>query len=156
MTSVPKNVYIDKLDDIVDKYSNTYHRTIEMKPVDVKDNTYINFEKEINNKDPKFKVGDYVRISKYKNIFAKGYMPNWSEEVFIISKIKSTVSWTYVINELNGEKIIETFYEKELQTPNQQEFRIGKVIKRKGDKLYVKWKGYNNSFSSWIDKKDLV
>ena len=156
MTSVPKTVYIDKLDDIVDKYNNTYHRAIETKPVDVKGNTCINFEKEINNKDPKFKVGDYVRISKYKNIFAKGYMPNWSEEVFIISKIKSTVSWTYVINELNGEKIIETFYEKELQTPNQQEFRIGKVIKRKGDKLYVKWKGYNNSFSSWIDKKDLV
>ena len=91
MTEISKNVYIDKLDDIVDKYSNTYHRTIEMKPVDVKDNTYINFEKEINNKDPKFKVGDYVRISKYKNIFAKGYMPNWSEEIFIITKLKKTV-----------------------------------------------------------------
>ena len=77
MTSISKNIYIDKLDDIVDEYNNTYHRTIKMKPVDVKDNTYINFEKEVNNKDPKFKVGDYVRISKYENIFAKGYMPNW-------------------------------------------------------------------------------
>ena len=82
MTSISKNVYINKLDDIVDEYNNTYHRTIKMKPVDVKDNTYIDFKKEVNDKDPKFKVGDHVRISKYKNIFAKGYMPNWSEEVF--------------------------------------------------------------------------
>ena len=103
-----------------------------------------------------FKVGDYVRISKYTNIFAKGYMSNWSEEVFIINKIKNTVPWTYVINDLNGEEIIGTFYEKELQKTNQKEFRIGKVIKRKGNKLYVKWKGYYNSFNSWIDKKDLV
>ena len=84
MTSISKNVYIDKLDDIVDEYNNTYHTTIKMKPIDVKDNTYINTSKENNNKDPKFKVGDYVRISKYKNIFAKGYMPNLSEEVFVI------------------------------------------------------------------------
>ena len=73
-------MYIDKLDDIVDEYNNTYHRTIKMKPVDVKDDTYINFEKKLNDGDPKFKVGDHVRISKYKNIFAKGYTPNWSEE----------------------------------------------------------------------------
>ena len=86
MTSISKNVYIDKLDDIVDEYNNTYRTTIKMKTIDVKDNTYINTSKEINNKDPKFKVGDRVRISKYKNIFAKGYMPNWSEEVFIIKK----------------------------------------------------------------------
>ena len=79
MTSIPKNVYIDKLDDIVNKYNNTYHSTIKMKPVDVKSNTYIDSSKEINNKDPKFKIGDIVRISKYKNIFAKGYTPNWPE-----------------------------------------------------------------------------
>ena len=127
-----------------------------MKPIDVKDNTYIDFEKEINDKDPKFKVGDYVRISKYKNIFAEGYMPNWSEEVFIISKIKNTVPWTYVINDLNGEEIIGTFYEKELQKTDQKEFRIEKVLKEKNDELYVQWKGYNNSFNSWINKKDLV
>ena len=88
MTSISKNVYMDKLDDIVDEYNNTYHTTIKMKPIDVKDNTYFNTDKEINNKDPKFKVGDRARISKYKNIFAKGYMPNWSEEVFIIKKVK--------------------------------------------------------------------
>ena len=108
MTSISKNVYIDKL-DIVKKYNNTYHRSIKMKPVDVKDNTYIDFKKEINNKDPKFKVGDQVRISKYKNIFARGYMPNWSEEIFVIKKINNTVPWTYVINDLNGEEVIGTF-----------------------------------------------
>ena len=88
MTSISKNVYIDKLDDIVDEYNNTYHATIKMKPIDVKDNTYINADKEINNKDPKFKVGDHVRISKHKNIFTKGYVPNWSEEVFVIKNLK--------------------------------------------------------------------
>ena len=113
MTSISKNVYIDKLDDIVNKYNNTYHSTIKMKPVDVKSNTYIDSSKEINNKDPKFKIGDIVRISKYKNIFAKGYTPNWSEEVFVIKKVKNTVPWTYVISDLNGEEIVATFYEKE-------------------------------------------
>ena len=83
-------------------------------------------------------------------------MPNWSEEIFVIKKIKNTVPWTYVLNDLNGEQIIGTFYEKELQATNQREFRVEKVIKRKGDKLYVKWKGYDNSFNSWIDKKDIV
>ena len=103
MTSISKNVYIDKLDDIVNKYNNTYHSTIKMKPVDVKSNTYIDYSKEINNKDPKFKIGDIVRISKYKNIFAKGPTPNWSEEVFVIKKVKNMVPWTYVINDLNRE-----------------------------------------------------
>ena len=91
MTSISKNVYIDKLADIVNEYNNTYHTTIEMKPIDVKDNTYIDTDKETNDKDPKFKVGDRVRISKYKNIFAKGYTPNWSEEVFVIKKVKNAV-----------------------------------------------------------------
>ena len=108
-------MYIDKLYDIVRKYDNTYHTSIKVKPIYVKDNTYIDFKKESSDKDPKFKVGNHVRISKYKNIFAKGYMPNWSEEIFIIKKIKNTVPWTYVINDLNGEEIIGTFYEKELQ-----------------------------------------
>ena len=156
MTSISKNVYIDKLDDIVNKYNNTYHTTIKMKHIDVKDNTYINTSKKINNKDPKFKVGDCVRISKYKNIFAKGYTPNWSEEVFVIKKVKNTVPWTYVINDLNVEEITGTFYEKEWQKTSQEEFRIEKVIRRKGDKLYVKWKGCDNSFNSWIDKGSLV
>ena len=114
MTSISKNVYIDKVDDIVNEYNNRYHTTIKIELIDVKDNTYINTDKEINNKDPKFKVGDRVRISKYKNIFTKGYTPNWSEEVFVIKKVKNTDPWTYVINNLNGEEIMGTFYEKEL------------------------------------------
>ena len=93
MTSISKNVCIDKLDGIVNKYNNTY-RTIKLKPVDGISNTCINSSKEINNKDPNFKIGDIVRISKYKNIFAKGYAPNWSEEVFVIKKFKNTVLWT--------------------------------------------------------------
>ena len=79
-----------------------------------------------------------MRISKYKNIFARGYKTNWSEEVFVVNKTRNTVLWTYVINDLNGEEITGTFYEKELQKTNQKEFRIEKAIKRKGDKLYVK------------------
>ena len=127
MTSVSKNVYIDKLDDIVDKYNNTYHTTIKMKhTIDVKDNTYINTSKEINNKDPKFKFGDHVRISKYKNIFAKGYMPNWSEEVFVIKKVKNTVPWTYIINDLNDEEITGTFYEKNYKKQAKKNLELKK------------------------------
>ena len=124
-----------------------------MKPADVKDNTYVDFKKEANDKDPKFKVGDHVRSSKYKNVFAKGYTRNWPEEVFVVSKIKNTVPWTYVTNDLIGWEIIGTFYEKELPKTSQKELRIEKVIKRKGNKLYVKLKVYDNSFNSWIDKK---
>ena len=115
MISISKNVYVDKLDDIVDEYNNTYHTTIKMKPINVKDNTYIN-----------------------------------------AMLIKKLIPWTYVINDLNGEEITRTFYEKELQKTNHEEFRIEKVIRRNGDKLYVKWKGYDNSFNSWIDKASLV
>ena len=87
MTSISKNVYIDRLNDIVNKYNNAYHITIKLKPVDVKSSTYIDSSKEINDKNPKFKIGDTVRISKYKNVFAKGYTPNWSEEVFVIQSV---------------------------------------------------------------------
>ena len=123
-------MYIDKLDDIVDEYNNTYHRTVKMKPIAVKNNTYINIDKELNDNNPKSKVNDHVRISKYKNIFAKGYTPKWSEEILVIKKIKNAVPWTYVINDLNGEEIIGTFYEKDLQKIDQQEFKTEKVIKK--------------------------
>ena len=105
-------MHINKLDDIVGEDNNTYHRAIKMKPVDVKDNTHIDFKKEVSGGDPKFKVGDHVTISKYKNILAKGYTPNWSEEVSVVSKIKNTVPLTYIINDVKGEEIIVTFYEK--------------------------------------------
>ena len=155
MTAISKNVYFDVLDDIVNKYSNTVHRTIKMKPIDVTSDSYAEYNEDFNVTKPKFKVSDHVRISKYKNIFAKGYTQNWSK-VFVVSKIKDTVTWTYVISDLNSESITGTFYEKELQKTNQKEFRIEKVLKRKGDKLYVKWKGYDSRFNSWIDKKDLI
>ena len=138
MTSISKIVYIDKLDDIVNKYKNTYHCTIKMKPINVKSNTYIYSSKEINDKNPKFNIGDIVRISKYKNVFAKGYTSNWSEEVFVIKKVKNTVPRPYLINTLNGEEIVGTFYENKFQKTNHKEFIIEKVIKRKGDKLHVK------------------
>ena len=156
MTAISKNVYFDVLDDIVNKYNNTVHRTIKMKPIDVTSDSYAEYNEDFNKKDPKFKVGDHVRISKCKNIFVKGYASNWSKEVFVVIGIKNTVPWTYVVIDLNGEEITGSFYKKELQKSSQEEFRIEKVIKRKGDKLYVKWKGYDNRFNSWIHKKDLI
>ena len=156
MTSISKNVYIDKLDDIVNKYNKEYHSTIKMKPVDVRSSTYIDSSKTNDDKNPKFRIGDIVRISKFKNIFAKSYVPNCSEEVLLIKIVKSTVPWTYIISDLKDEEIVGTFSEKELQKTNQKEFKIEKVIKRKGNKLYVKWKGHNSVFNSWNDKKDIV
>ena len=114
---------INKLDDLVNEYNNTYHIKNKMKPVDLRDNKYIDSSKEVNNNYPKLKVDDHVRISKYKNIFAKGYTPNWSEEVFVIKKVKNTVPCTYIINDLNGEEIVGTFYD------NCK--RIEKVINKK-------------------------
>ena len=112
MTAVSKNVDFDVLDDIVNKYNNTVRRTIKMKPIDVTSDSYAEYSEYSNETEPKFKVSNLVRISKYKNIFAKGYTQNWSEEVFIISKIKNTVPWIYVISDLNGEPIAGSFYEK--------------------------------------------
>ena len=134
MTAVSKNVYL-MLHDIVNKYNNTVHRSIKMKPIDVTSDSYAEYNEDSNVTKPKFKVGDHVRISKYKNIFAKGYTPNWSEEVFLVSKIKNTVYWTYVISDLNDELITGSFYERELQKTNQEKFRIGKALKIIGDEL---------------------
>ena len=154
MRAISKNVSFEVLDDIVNKCNNTVQKTIKMKPIDVIDNSCAEYNEYFNKKDPIFKVGDNVRISKYKNIFAKGYTSNWWEEFFVIGKTKNTVPWTYNVSDLNGEEIAGSFYEKELQKNSQKEFRIEKSLKRKADKLYVKWKGYNNWFNSWIDKKD--
>ena len=142
---ISKNVHILKLDDIVNKHNNAYHSTIKIKPVDIESNTYISSSKQISDHDHSFKIGDIVRISKYKNIFAKAYFPNQSEEIFMIQKVKNTVSRTYITSDLQGKEIAGTCYEKELQKTNQKMFRVEKVIKRKGGTLYVKWKGYDNS-----------
>ena len=125
-------MHIDKLDDLVNKYNNRYRSTIKMKPGDVKSNIYIDSSKENNKKDPKFKIRDIVRIPKFKNIFAKGYNPNWSEKGFMIKKVKNNVLWTYVINEITREEIVVTFYQKELQKANQKELKNNKF--RKNDK----------------------
>ena len=124
MTSVSKNMYIDKLDDRVNEYNkmNTY-KTIKMKPVDVRTSTYIDCEVENNDKNPKLKIGDHVRILKYKNIFAKGYTPNWSEDVFVIKNVKHFVPWAFILQDINGEDIVGGFYEKELQKTNQTELK---------------------------------
>ena len=155
ITYIGKNVHFHVLDDIVKNYNNTTHSSIRPKPKDVKNNNLTEYIEEFNKKDPKFKIEDNVRVSKYKNIFSKGCLPNWPEEIFIINKVKNTVPWTYLIDDLKGEEIKRSFYESELQKTNQKEFTTENIIKRKGNKSYVKWKGYDNSFNSWIDKKDL-
>ena len=114
MTATGKSVYYDVLDDVVSKYNNTKHSTIKMKPIDVGDNKRVYID-DHNEKDSKFKVGDRVRISKFNNIFAKGYTPNSSKEIFIVDEINDTVPYTYNIKDLNDEEIIGSFYDKELQ-----------------------------------------
>ena len=115
MTVTGKNVYYDVLDDIVNKYNNTKHNTIKMKPKDVKKDNKRVYIDEHNKKDSGFNVGDRVRISKFKNIFAKGYTPNWSREIFIINKIDDTVLYTYNLKDLSDEEILGSFYDRELQ-----------------------------------------
>ena len=115
------------LGDIVNKYNNTVHRTIKMKSIDITSDSYADYNEDSNKKDPKLKVGNHVKISKYKNIFAKWYTPNWSEEAFVVSKTKNTVPWTDVTSDLNGEPTIGSLYEKELQKTSHE-----KIKKEKG------------------------
>ena len=130
MTAVSKILYFDVLNDIVDKYNNTYYRTIGIKAIDVKSNSFSKYNEESNEKDPKFKVGDHVRISKYKNIFAKGYAPNRSEEIFVVKKIKNTVPWTYLISDLNGELLV-VFMRKNCKKPTKKNLELKKLLKEK-------------------------
>ena len=116
---------------LFNKYNNTVHRSIKMKPIDVTPDSYAEHNEDSSKKDPKFQVDNHVRISKYKNRFPKRYTSNWSEEVFVVRKTKNTVPWTYVISDLNGEPITGTFYEKELQKTSQDKFRIEKVLKKR-------------------------
>ena len=113
-------MHVYKLDDIVNKYKNTYQRTIKMKPVDVKPSIYIDFNKENNEEAPKLTFANNVRISKYETICPKGYVRNWSEEVFVIKKVKNTFPRTYVVSDPKGKEIVGTFYEKELQKRKQK------------------------------------
>ena len=128
MTADSKNVYFDVLDDFLNKYNNTVHRTLKMKPIDVTSDSYAEYKEGSNVTKPKFKIGDHVRSSKYENIFAKGYTQNWSEEVFV-SKIKDTVHWTYAIIDLNGEPITGSYSIWKRITKNKsKKFEIEKMI----------------------------
>ena len=118
------------LGDIVNKYNNTVHRTIKLKSIDITSDSYAEYNEDSNKKDPKLKVGDYIKISKYKNIFAKWYSPNWSEEACVVSKTKNTVPWTDVTSDLNGELSIGSLYEKELQKTSKEKFKKEKGLKR--------------------------
>ena len=153
-------IYTDILQNIVEEYNNTYHSTIKMKPKEasMKKNESITYLNSYHSKAPKklkkpfFKIGDKVRISKYRGIFDKSYKGNWSEELFIIKEIQPTIPITYKIKDLLDEDIIGSFYEQELQRADQEIFRIENVLKKdyKNRKMFVKWKGYPNKFNSWV------
>ena len=163
-TANSRNVYMNALSDLVREYNNTRNSSIKMTPVNAskKENELMVWKNlypehlEIHDINPKFSVGDKVRISKKKNTFEKGYTIRWTEEIFTIVEVKRTSPVTYKIADLNGEEIKGTFYEPELQKTSQELFRIEKVIKRGKKKSLVKWKGYSDDFNSWVDNKDIV
>jgi hypothetical protein len=154
--------WLDMLPKLVDKYNNKIHRSIGMKPNQVnlqnKDIVYDRLmNKRVINSKPKYKVGDTVRISKYKHIFSKGYNPTWTGELFTIDQVQDTKPVTYILKDENGEIIKGGFYEQEIQkTKHKDVYLVEKVIKRKGDKLFVKWLGYPPTHNSWLDVKDVV
>jgi len=157
------NKHIDLLDDFVERYHNTGHSSIKMTPVEAsnKDNevrVYRNLYPDLTRRPmrTKFKTGDKVRILKKKGLFEKGFTPNWTEEVFTISKIQRTNAVTYKITDLNDEEIQRTFYEQELQKTSQEVHRIEKIVKKGKTRSLVKWKGYPGSFNSWVDNKGLI
>lgn len=154
--------WIDNIEKLVNKYNNTIHRTIKMRPRDVN----IHNEKEIletiyNNIKifpmPKYKIGENVRISKHKHIFEKMYTPNWTTEIFKIKKINNTNPITYILEDYQGKIILGSFYEYEImKTRNPNIYLIEKILKKKGDRIFVKWLGFNNTHNQWIDKNKLV
>ena len=156
--------YIDILPDLVKDYNNTVHTSIKMTPIEAskKENELTAWRNlypdryKIHNLQPKFSVGDEVRITKKKKVFEKGYTTRWTEEIFTIKKIQNTNPITYKLEDLQGEEIKGSFYEQELQKTAQQIYRIEKIIKKEKGKSLVKWKGYSDKFNSWVDNKDLI
>lgn len=152
------------LQNIVRTYNNRKHRTIGMKPAEVtkKDeskllNTVYNRIKLVDLKNQKFKVGDAVRISKLRGVFAKKYLPNWSTEVFRVNKVRLTNPITYLLIDERGQEILGGFYQEQLQrVQNPDIFLVEKILKKKGNQIFVKWLGFDNTHNSWIDKKDIV
>jgi len=157
------NKYIDVLGDFVDKYNNTRHSSIKMTLVEASKKTnaitvYRNLYPDLTRRPmrAKYKIGDKVRIQKKKGLFEKGFTPNWTEEVFTVSKVQRTDPITYEVTDYNDEDVQGTFYEQELQKTSQEIFRIEKVVKKGKTKSLVKWKGYPESFNSWVDNKELI
>lgn len=154
--------WIDKLKQLINTYNNTYHRTIKMKPIDVcRQNEQFILQSAYNQPKifpkHKYSVGDYVRISKYKGVFAKGYEPNWTTEIFKITKIKSTYPVTYLLKDYRNEIIKGSFYEEEIQkVKDKNAYLVEKIIKTKRNKVYVKWLGFDDSHNSWINRKNLL
>ena len=159
-TEKETNKYIDVLQDLVTEYNETVHSSIKMTPKEAREHGVPHselpeFDAKSNAKS-KFSLGDRVRLTKKKSLFEKGYTTRWTEEIFIVSKIKGTNPVTYEVTDLNGELVKGSFYEQELQKTEQEVYRIEKILKRKGSKLYVKWLNYGPQFNSWIDESDLV
>lgn len=154
--------WIDILESLIDDYNNTKHRTIKMKPNEVNEgneryllHTVYNYSTM--KRRPKFKLGDMVRISKYKHIFEKGYTPNWTTEIFKINRIQNTDPITYLLVDLKGNEIKGTVYQEELQlVQHPNVYLVEKFIRTKGNKVYVKWLGFDNSHNSWVDKNDVL
>ena len=162
-------VYINVLPEIIQKYNSTYHRSIKTTPTDARKPAnyqhvfaalYEGKNLQIREKTkPKFKIGDKVRITKKKKTFEKGYTANWTEEIFTVNKVQPTIPFTYKIKDTRGEEIQGTFYEEELQKTKQETYRVEKVLRRRTrngvKEIYVKWKGYNNTFNQWIPESDI-
>lgn len=156
--------WVDILQSLIDEYNNTNHRTIKMKPMDVNHsnemlllNTIYRLKAPIKKTNTKFKVGSFVRISKYKHIFAKGYTPNWTTEIFKIKRVQHTYPTTYLLIDLSGQDIRGSFYNEELQLVGDPKiYLVEKILKKKGDKVYIKWLGIDSAHNSWIRKSDLL
>ena len=163
-TDYNTNKYIDVLPDLVEDYNNTVHSSTKLSPTDAsKEKNELKVWRNLypdryktSRLNPKFSVGDEVRITKKKKVFEKGYTTRWTEEIFTIKEIRETNPITYKLEDLQGEEIKGTFYEPELQKTEQQIFRIEKIIKKEKGKSLVKWKGYSDKFNSWVDNKDLI
>ena len=155
--------YIVVLPSIVEKYNNTYHRSIKLRPSDARNPANYQHVRNalydtLNARKatlPKFHIGDKARITRKKGTFEKRFTPNWTEEMFTISSVKATKPPTYTIKDTLGEPVKKTFYEQELQLSVQEIFRIERVLRKKKNQVYVKWKGYSDAFNSWIPLTDL-
>lgn len=156
--------WLDLLPELVDEYNHTVHRTIGMKPIDVDkaaehrlQKTVFSTKIELPSRRPKFKIGDHVRISKYKSVFEKGYTPNWTSEIFKIRKVQLTDPYSYLLEDNTGNEIVGGFYETEIQKVMYPDLiLIEKIIRKKGNKVYVKWLGFDKSHNSWVNKKDVL